>query len=218
MVGQNITAFYLGISPDPRIAATRSYTNWSSFPRGLIVCSLPRTIYSNEHIFWSCKFLSSLHLTWLRRTGESQYTPPFLRRTCPASALVGLEVPLLLVVIPGGERHERTTFHSGCSCWSGKGCHHGFHPRLFHRNRSRARTIFNVNVVLNCKAERDNTNANKHDRCNRSCIYILNRELSNKFRCNSHLQILASLLVVFISFTSSQALVSIDGSPVTNLF
>ena len=29
-----------------------------------------------------------------------------MRRTCPASALVGLEVPLLLVVIPGEERHE----------------------------------------------------------------------------------------------------------------
>ena len=143
---------------------------------------LPRTIYGNKHIFWSCKFLSSLHLTWLRRTGESQYTPPFMRRTCPASALVGLEIPLLLVVIPGGERHERTTFHSGCSCWSGNGCHQRFHPRLL--NRSRARTIFNVNVVLNCKAERDNTNANKHDSKNR---------LSNKFMCNLHLQILASM-------------------------
>ena len=135
---------------------------------------LPRTIYGNKHIFWSCKFLSSLHLTWLRRTGESQYTPPFLRRTCPASALVGLEIPLLLVVIPGGERHERTTFHSGCSCWSGNGCHQRFHPRLL--NRSRARTIFNVNVILNCKAERDNTNANKHDICSCSCIYILKRD------------------------------------------
>ena len=99
---------------------------------------------------------------------ENPNTPQlFLRRTCPASALVGLEIPLLLVVIPGGERHERTTFHSGCSCWSGNGCHQRFHPRLL--NRSRARTIFNVNVVLNCKAEIDNTNANKHD----ICIYIL---------------------------------------------
>ena len=76
-------------------------------------------------------------------------------------------------------------------------------------------------VVLNCKAERDNTNANKHDRCNRSCscIYILNRELSNKFRCNLHLQILASLLVVLKSFTSFRdPFHSINLHPSSNLF
>ena len=33
--------------------------------------------------------------------------------------------------------------------------------------------IFIFIVVLNCKAEIDNTNANKHDICSRSCIYIL---------------------------------------------
>ena len=71
--------------------------------------------------------------------------------------------------------------------------------------------------MLNCKAERDNTNANKHDySCNRSCscIYILNRDLSNKFMCNLHLQILASLLVVLISLTSFQdPLLSINLQP-----
>ena len=49
-----------------------------------------------------------------------------------------------------------------------------------------------TNVVFNCKAERDDTNANKHD----TCICILKQSLSNKFVCNLHLQILASLLVV----------------------
>ena len=118
MVGQNITVFYLGISPDPRIAATRSYTNWSSFPRGLIVCSIA------AHYLRQWTYLLKLQvLVFFTSYLTSSYWripvhSTFFERTCPASALVGLVVPLLLVVIPGGERHKGTTFHSGCSCWS----------------------------------------------------------------------------------------------------
>ena len=55
--------------------------------------------------------LGLLHIHGKAVLGESQYTPPLRRRSCPASGSVGLLVPVLELVLEDEQDEEELLVH-----------------------------------------------------------------------------------------------------------